>query len=257
MKRIHVGTILLSLLLIAIAVVMVGVHFLGWEPYWFDGWWTLPILAVAVISIVSAGPRFWNIYMMGTAILLLARMQDSITHMTWAQWWAAQVALALVLTGVLLLVRMLRPKKIEQQPYAGSAEGAPYTYVPPPPQQSEYTQTDVPPTGDSSPSRFALFSGEKFRSDSKQFRGGRFTALFGSIVVDLTQADFAQPVTVETVALFGGIDVIVPQNVRVECTGTSIFGGCDAKAITGRPYDPAHAPLRIQYLNIFGGVNVK
>ncbi|MCL1951750.1 MAG: hypothetical protein FWF60_02865 [Oscillospiraceae bacterium] len=50
---------------------------------------------------------------------------------------------------------------------------------------------------------------------------------------------------------------MTPPGVRVECSGTSIFGGCDAKAITGRPYDPAHPPLTIRYLSVFGGVNVK
>lgn len=257
MKRSHLGTILLAVLLIAIAAVVIGINFFGWAPYWFAGWWTLPIMAAAVVSVISNGLHYWNSLMFGTAVLLLARMQDTITHMTWRQWWAAEVALALILLGIALLVRMVRPRKEKDLPppvqAAGTGEpGDPYAY---PPQENE--ASNAPPSGDSNPSRFAMFSSEVCRSDCKQLRGGRFTSIFGSVTVDLTQADFLQPVTIETYTLFGGVDIIVPQNVRVESNGTSIFGGCDTKSIAGRPYDPSHAPITIRYFNVFGGVNVK
>ena len=84
MRRVNVGTILLAALLIAVGAVLIGIYFLGWEPYWFAGWWTLPIMALAVVSIVAHRPNFFNCMMLGTALLLFAKLQDFIL-LTWRQ----------------------------------------------------------------------------------------------------------------------------------------------------------------------------
>ena len=258
MRRAHIGTILFAVLLIAVGAVLIGIHFLGWEPYWFAGWWTLPLMALAVVSLIVHKPNFFNCMMLGSGLLLFARLQDELTHMTWRQFWGAETALAFVLAGVFLLVRMLRPRPVPPAPAAGVFYGAPPSAEP---FQGTYTapdgETAVPASGETFPARFALFTSENCRSDCRQLKGGRFTAIFGGVRADLRQADFAQPISIEANSLFGGIDIITPPGVRVECTGTSVFGGCDAKAITGRPYDPAHPVLTIRYLNIFGGTNVK
>jgi hypothetical protein len=257
MKRRNLGTILLAALLFAVGAVLIGIHFLGWRPYWFAGWWTLLIMAAAVVSMVSHGVRFWNCVVLGTALLMFARMQEFVLF-NWRQWWAAETALALIALGIMLLVHMVRPRKIlppvfntpyEAPPPPAAPQGAPYTGP---------TQADsAPASGETFPTRFAVFSGEAVRSDCRQLKGGRFSAIFGSVTANLAGADFVQPVTVEANTLFGGVDIVTPHGVRVECTGTSIFGGCDAKAIAGRPYDPAHPPLTIRYFSVFGGVNVK
>jgi hypothetical protein len=238
MRRVHIGTILLAALLIALGAVLIGIYFLGWQPYWFAGWWTLPIMALAVISIVAHGPHFFNCMMLGTALLLFAKMQDFFLR-GWRQFGAAEAALALIGLGISLIVRMVKPRKSLPPPAANANCGA------------------GPATGESFPTRFAIFTGEACRSDCRQLKGGRFSSIFGNVTANLAEADFDRPVTVEANSLFGSIDIVTPPGVRVECAGTSIFGGCDAKAITGRPYDPNHPPLTIRYLNVFGGVNVK
>ena len=259
MKRIHVGTILLAVLLIAVGAVLIGVYFLNWNPYWFAGWWTLPIMALAVVSIVAHRPNFFNCMMLGTALLLFAKLQDFIL-LTWRQFGAAEAALALIGLGVSLIVHMVKPRPIQAPPVVNVHYDAPSPPVEP---QGTYfggqtPQAEAgPASGESFPTRFAVFSGETCRSDCRQLKGARFSAIFGNVTANLAAADFTQPVTIEANSLFGSIDIVTPPGVRVECTGTSIFGGCDAKAITGRPYDPAHPPLIIRYLNVFGGVNVK
>ena len=258
MKRRNIGTILLAVLLIAVGAVLIGIYFFNWKPYWFAGWWTLLIMAAAIVSMVSQGPRFWSCTMLGTAVLLFARLQEFILH-TWSQFWAAEVALALIALGVALIVHMLKPRKMPLPPPPVSAvPPVNASYNAPPPVYTAPPQAESGPvTGEAFPTRFALFSGEACRSDCRQLKGGRFSAVFGSVVANLAQADFAQPITVEVNSCFGGVDIITPPGVRVECTGTSILGGCDAKSIAGRPYDPTHPALTIRYLNVFGGVNVK
>jgi len=262
MRRRNLGTILLAALLIAVGAVLIGIYFFGWQPYWFAGWWTLLIMAAAVVSMVSHGLRFWNCVILGSALLLFARLQEFIL-LSWRQWWAAEIALALIALGISLLAHMVRPR-ITTPPMQAVPPiyTAPYDAPPPSAEpQGAYAAgpapDNTPPSGEIFPTRFAVFSSEAVRSDCRQLQGGRFSSVFGSVTANLAGADFVQPITVEANSLFGGIDIITPPGVRVECSGTSIFGGCDAKAITGRPYDPAHPPLTIRYLNVFGGVNVK
>jgi len=257
MARRNIGIILLAALLIAVGVVLLGIQFLGWEIDWFAGWWTLLIMAAAVVSMVSHGVRFWNCMVLGTALLLFAKLQDFVL-IEWGQWWAAETALALIALGVLLLARMVRPRAavtFNAQTYIPPAEpqGAPHAE----PHAAPSRADSAPASGEAFLTRLAVFTGEAVRSDCRQLKGGRFTAVFGSVTANLAQADFLQPVTIEANSFFGGIDIVTPPGVRVECAGTSIFGGCDAKAITGRLYDPAHPPLTVRYFNVFGGVNVK
>jgi len=68
---------------------------------------------------------------------------------------------------------------------------------------------EVPKIKDDDLGAFALFSGFKRRFESEKFRGGKATALFGGMEIDLTQAKLADtlpvaPVVVAVVA--GGID---------------------------------------------------
>jgi hypothetical protein len=261
MTRRNIGIILLAALLIAMGTVLIGVNFFGWHLQWFAGWWTLPIIAAAIVSLVVNRPNFFNGMMLGTGILLLVRMQnwEGVREtITWRQFWAAEVALALLLLGVSLLVRMLVPRKtppVVVGAFVPPQPVEPGTYTPP--FDANAAADSGPATGEAFPTRFAIFTGEACRSDCRQLKGGRFSAIFGSVNVNLAAADFQQPITIETNTLFGGVDIITPPGVRVECNGTSIFGGCDAKAITGRPYDPSHPHLTIRYLNVFGGTNVK
>ena len=83
------------------------------------------------------------------------------------------------------------------------------------------------------------------------------TAIFGGVDLDLREARFETPrVEIQAVAVFGGVDVIVPPDVVVEVEGMGIMGGF------GRPREssalPADAPVvRVTGLALFGGVDVK
>ena len=54
--------------------------------------------------------------------------------------------------------------------------------------------------------------------------------------------------------LFGGLTVIVPEGVRVENQGISIFGGSDVKDASPVPGAPT---VRLRGMCLFGGVSVK
>lgn len=80
-------------------------------------------------------------------------------------------------------------------------------------------------------------------------------AIMGGIELDLRDARFAPGRTdFEVLALMGGIDVIVPPGLRVECEGFGLMGGFDGVEEDAQPEDGP--TVRIRGLAIMGGVTV-
>jgi Domain of unknown function (DUF1707)/Cell wall-active antibiotics response 4TMS YvqF len=87
----------------------------------------------------------------------------------------------------------------------------------------------------------------------------RFSALamFGGVDLDLREAKFeTATVEITAVAICGGIDIKVPDDVVVQVEGAGVFGGF------GRPGDapqpgPGAPVVRVNGVAIFGGVDVK
>ena len=104
---------------------------------------------------------------------------------------------------------------------------------------------------------FALFSGLKRRFESDKFRGGKATAIFGGMDLDLTQAKLAEnQATVELTAILGGINLFVPREWNVIVDSSSILGGVDDKH---RPVPAAtvQPTLYVKATAILGGIDIK
>ncbi|MBU5440178.1 cell wall-active antibiotics response protein [Tissierella sp. MSJ-40] len=103
---------------------------------------------------------------------------------------------------------------------------------------------------------FVIMSGLETNNQSQQFQGGRATAIFGGIDLDLRGAKLKNEETyMELNAMFGGIDIFVPQEWRVEVTGFPVFGGWSNK--TRINTDPNAPILRIKCFVMFGGIEIK
>ncbi|HET6740895.1 MAG TPA: LiaF domain-containing protein, partial [Kribbella sp.] len=78
-------------------------------------------------------------------------------------------------------------------------------------------------------------------------------AMFGGHDLDMTDAVFeGREVTIYAVAVFGGIDITVPEGVTVRNEGIGIFGGFAAQG-SDDP-DPNAPTVVIKGLALFGGV---
>ena len=60
---------------------------------------------------------------------------------------------------------------------------------------------------------------------------------------------------VELTAMFGGINLLVPQDWKVEVTGIPIFGGWENKTILNT--NPDAPVLKVKCFVAFGGIEVK
>lgn len=99
----------------------------------------------------------------------------------------------------------------------------------------------------------AIFGGGERKGRWRVKRRTNAFAMFGGHDLDMTDAVFeGREVTIYAVAVFGGIDITVPEGVTVRNEGIGIFGGFAAQG-SDDP-DPNAPTVVIKGLALFGGV---
>jgi len=82
--------------------------------------------------------------------------------------------------------------------------------------------------------------------------------VMGECVLDFREAQLGHGVTeVHGFAIMGGVEVLVPLDVRVECSGIGIMGSFDHKGSVTSTKDPEAPVIRVNGVAIMGGVNVR
>lgn len=105
---------------------------------------------------------------------------------------------------------------------------------------------------------WAVFGGGELRSGSTDFRGGDVLALFGGYQIDLREADIKTEAILNANAMFGGIEIRVPEHWSVRLEGTPILGGYNDTTRHPRVENPAEAKqFVVRGFAMFGGVEVK
>jgi predicted membrane protein len=103
----------------------------------------------------------------------------------------------------------------------------------------------------------SVFSGTKRLIESKEFRGGKGSAIFGGLELDFTEAGLAEnEATVEITAAFGGIEIRVPGEWKVIVDSNPIFGAVEDKR-KAVPQVEGAPKLYIRGTVIFGGIEIK
>src|SRR5262249_2355913 len=97
---------------------------------------------------------------------------------------------------------------------------------------------------------FALFGGIRRRVHTSELKGGQITAMFGGVELDLRLADFeGEEVSIYMDAIFGGIELIVPDRWSVIWQGQNIFGGYSDQTRAPLPDVGGATPLKRLRLN--------
>lgn len=103
----------------------------------------------------------------------------------------------------------------------------------------------------------AILSGVNKRVMSKNFQGGKLTAAFGGIDLDLTQSDFSGMVTLQVDVIFGGMKLIVPPHWDVRTEVSNIAAGVEDKRIYRQSEVDSDKVLLIKGTIFFGGLEIK
>ena len=104
---------------------------------------------------------------------------------------------------------------------------------------------------------FALFGGSQTKNRSQHFRHANVAAVLGGATLDLREAQVDPGAHVDALALFGGVDVLVPRGWRVDLGGLPVFGGYEDKTTSDGPLPPDAPVLSVTATAVFGGVDVK
>ena len=190
-----------------------------------DHWWPVVLIAIGALQLVegrrsTTGPLI--LITIGVVLLLFAT--DAVTSDGRDYVWA----IVLILVGLLILSHW---------------RGRPV------PIGTEATEV-VRATG--------ILGGPKVASSSQSFRGASLTAIFGGVTLDLRNARPAPGgAAVNATAVFGGIEVLVPEGWQVELSGTPILGGIEDKTDHSHPSAPDAPRLEVDALSVLGGVEVK
>lgn len=108
---------------------------------------------------------------------------------------------------------------------------------------------------------FALFGGVERRISVNNFRRGNISAVLGGVELDFRSADIeGEEAILYVEAIFGGIELTVPERWHVVYEGESIFGGYTDE--TRAPVLDAMGTAPKKYLilrgrAVFGGITVK
>lgn len=92
---------------------------------------------------------------------------------------------------------------------------------------------------------------------SKNFRGGNIACMFGSVSIDLTQADITDIAVIDAFQMFGSAKIIVPANWTVYSNVSSVFGDVDDRRFNvGLTRDPTKK-LYITGTCLFGNLTIR
>ncbi len=214
-------------------------------------YWPVLMIAWGIAGMTGAGHasgRAWG----GVVAVIGALLLLSNLHIISENLWRIVWPLLLILAGFRMLFRSVRRRRRDDDnfPPPGGPPGAPEGTAPP----------SGAPRGDTRPGHldeWAVFGGSRRRVDSQDFKGGEAFAMFGGVELDLRSATIVQDeVVIDASALFGGVDLQVPENWNVSVEGHGIFGGYEDKTVHAMP-ESARPRVVITGSAVFGGVVVK
>lgn len=224
-----------GLLFIIIGVGFAGNVIFGWKfEIFFDGWWTLFIIIPCFISMVNHGIGFGSTFGFLVGVLLLA--SNYVTFPFDA--WRLVVPVILMLIGFRII-------------FQGVFQRKPNYYN----QKVEFTETQNETSSSNTSREYnAIFAGNRIQIDDT-FDGASLSAVFGGLAIDLRDAKINHDVQIHAQAIFGGIDIYIPQGVKVKINNVPVFGGVSNKAPSNN--DPGAPTIFINSTCMFGGIDIK
>ena len=223
------SNLLWGIILVAVGVIL-AMNALGFASIdiFFDGWWTLFIIVPCAIGLFTDYDKTSHLIGICIGVFLLLCCQDVLNF---DMFWKLLVPAIIVIIGVKMILGSIFDNRGEQVF-----------------KQMKENNTTVR-------SGAATFSGATFDYTGEIFEGAKLDAVFGGIKCDLRGAVINGDCVINASAVFGGIDIYVPENLNVKVSSNSIFGGVSGKE---RRNDPANQ--HTLYLNatcLFGGVEIK
>ena len=193
----------------------------------FKGWWTLFIIVPCFIGLIKDNDKTASIIGLVFGIMLLLDVRSVIDT---DLFWKSFLPLVLIIVGLSVIFKDTLNKKIKK----------------------EISKVEV---SDNKKYITATFGEQKVDYDKEVFEGVTINAVFGGVKLDLRNAKIKEDVVINSTSIFGGVDILVPDDINIKLISTNIFGGVDNKV--KREVNPKFKTIYINATNIFGGTDIK
>ena len=192
----------------------------------FSGWWTLFIIVPCGVGLFTEREKTGNIIGIAIGVFLLLCCQDILSF---SMLWKLLVPAIIVIIGFKMVLTGLFGNKANE------------------------IISKMKKSGNNPNVGCATFSGCDLNFDGQVFEGAELSATFGGVKCDLRNAIIEKDCAVQVSAIFGGVDILVPDNVNVKVSSNSIFGGVSNKTAVHQ-----NAPtIYVSGTCMFGGVEIK
>ncbi len=225
-----------GLIFVAVGIIFGGNALNIWYiDIFFPGWWTLFLIIPGLISMVRYGFNWGSGILVIIGLVLLFDALDIIDD---GVIWKLIFPLVLVAVGISIIASFFRTgtkKGIKSEEYSKS-------------KSYKYDSTQYP--------RYtAILGGGDYKNNTEDLKGVVAEAILGGLSIDLRDAKITEDIVLELTAVLGGIDIFIPDNVRVEIiSGVPVLGGFEHKINRNAISGPK---VRIKYTAVLGGIEVK
>ena len=190
-----------------IAIIALGVIFGGSAlglftlNIFFDGWWTLFIIIPSAVSLITDKEKLSSLGFLAAGIILLLAAQKVFDYDVA---WKVILAVFLIIAGLAIIIKNTIHNKNDEE-VAKKIKNL----------EDEKTMD----------SQTAIFSGSDRTYNDEAFHGSTLAAVFGGVNLNLKNAKFTKDTVIKAFCLFGGIEIVVPDDVVVKLRSGFIFGG--------------------------------
>ena len=196
----------------------------------FDGWWTLFIIVPSAISLVN--PK--NNGKVSSVICLVIGnflLLGSLNVFDFDILWEILLPAIVVIIGLSLIfgnkIKADVKEKIDN---------------------TDFSNVEV---------ITATFGEQNINKAGEKFGKANLDTVFGSIKLDLRDADLKNETFIKASAIFAGITILVPKDVEVKIKSTPIFGGVTNEDLDEKTNKNAKKTIYVDGFALFGGIEIK
>lgn len=190
----------------------------------FDGWWTLFIIVPCFIDLFKDEDVTGDIIGLVIGVSLFLACNDLIDF---SIIWKLMLPFILVVIGVSFIFKDAINSKVKKEMSNLNNN------------KDEYC---------------AVFGEQSVNFNDEEFNGCNLTSVFGGVKCDLRDSIIKEDSVINVTAIFGGITIYVPSNVKVKVVSIPIFGGVTNKYKSDKN---SEYTIYVNAICLFGGVDIK
>lgn len=192
----------------------------------FEGWWTLFIIVPSAIGLIEDKDKTPSLIFLILGIWLFLASRDLIEYGLLIKLLLPALLISVGLLIVFKDVLNINNKEIKKL-------------------EKNSNNNDY----------YAVFGSQNVNFDNENVQNINAKSLFGEIKLDLSKANIEKDIVINTLSIFGGININVPENVKIKIKSIPFFGNVEDK--TKKDKSEKEITIYIDAVCIFGGVEIK